>query len=154
MIHHLALCIGLTAQLPSMVLASPKLHHHSHYEVDRSLLEKGYPAYKSFKGFMHAGLIPAVSLVEENGNSKEDVNDYSEYFFWLFRPDVDDSDVKGKPESFRDDTLLIWLNGKYRHQELAQCKSLQKHSHSQFAFFYRKPNRIQVDQDVVLWLVQ
>lgn len=57
---------------------------------------------------MHAGLIPAVSLDDK----KKDVDDYSEYFFWLFRPDGDGDGEKGKPESFRDDTLLIWLNGK------------------------------------------
>lgn len=110
--QRLLLCLGLKAHLLSMTLASPQLHHQSHYEVNRSLLEKGYPAYKSFKGSMHAGLIPAVSLVDENGNAKEDVTDYSEYFFWLFRPDVDEAEEKGKAESFRDDTLLIWLNGK------------------------------------------
>jgi carboxypeptidase C (cathepsin A) len=91
--------------LMAITSASPQLHHPTHYEVDRHLLEKGYPAFKSFKGSMHAGLIPAVSLDDK----KKDVDDYSEYFFWLFRPDGDGE--KGKPESFRDDTLLIWLNG-------------------------------------------
>jgi carboxypeptidase C (cathepsin A) len=95
--------------------SSPQLHHPSHYQVNRSLLENGYPAFKTFKGQMHSGLIPAISLKDANGNVKENVDDYSSYFFWLFRPDGGD-DSEGKPESFRDDTLLIWLNG-----ELHSC---------------------------------
>lgn len=60
---------------------------------------------------MYAGLIPAVSLVDDDGNER-DVNDYSSYFFWLFQPDAPGDSLKeDEPESFRDDTLLIWLNG-------------------------------------------
>ena len=62
---------------------------------------------------MHSGLIPAISLVDEDGNATENIDDHSSYFFWLFRPDRDDEVDKGIPESFRDDTLLIWLNGKF-----------------------------------------
>ena len=99
------LCITSIALVMAMTSATPQLHHHSHYEVDRHLLEKGYSAFKSFKGSMHAGLLPAADI-------KKNADDFSEYFFWLFRPDGDDGEEKGKPESFRDDTLLIWLNGK------------------------------------------
>jgi carboxypeptidase D len=93
--------IALTLAITS---ATPQLHHPSHYEVNRHLLEKNYPAFKTFKGSMYSGLIPAVSV-------EEDTEDFSEYFFWLFRPEVDTVEDEGKPESFRDDTLLIWLNG-------------------------------------------
>eukprot|EP00804_Cyclotella_cryptica_P027686 CCRYP_010298-RB/>CCRYP_010298-RB protein AED:0.04 eAED:0.04 QI:231/0.75/0.8/1/0.75/0.8/5/491/633 len=95
----------------SAASAPPHLHHSSRYEVKRSLLEKGYPAFKTFHGSMHAGLIPAVSLVDDDGNER-DVDDYSSYFFWLFLPDVPgNAPNQSEPESFRDDTLLIWLNG-------------------------------------------
>ena len=62
---------------------------------------------------MYSGLVPAISLEDEDGKKKKDVDDYSEYFFWMFRPDAKEhSSKKGEPESFRDDTLLVWLNGK------------------------------------------
>jgi len=61
---------------------------------------------------MYSGLVPAISLEDEDGKKKKDVDDYSEYFFWMFRPDAKEhSSKKGEPESFRDDTLLVWLNG-------------------------------------------
>ena len=63
---------------------------------------------------MYSGLIPAISLEDEDGKQKNDANDYSEYFFWMFRPDAKEQSSKskkGEPESFRDDTLLVWLNG-------------------------------------------
>jgi hypothetical protein len=111
-----SVCLTLIVISSSLtpIKATPKLHSPSHYEVKRSLLEKNYPAFKTFKGSMHSGLIPAISLVDKDGNEKRGVDDYSEYFFWLFRPDGEEiEDGERKPESFRDDTLLIWLNGEY-----------------------------------------
>jgi carboxypeptidase C (cathepsin A) len=71
------------------------------YEVKRELLEESYPAFKSFKGSMHAGMMPAALIDDESASE-----DYSSYFFWLLRPDVG-----GSPVDFRDDTLLVWFNG-------------------------------------------
>jgi len=89
-----------------------QLKDASQYEVNRQSLEKSYPAYKSFKGLMHAGLMPAALRDDENATN----DDYSSYFFWLFRPDVvdgssDTSIKKETAETFRNDTLLIWFNG-------------------------------------------
>jgi hypothetical protein len=66
---------------------------------------------------MHSGLIPAVSL-------EVDTEDYSEYFFWLFRPEINGGvEDEGRPESFRDDTLLIWLNGEivFVYHDISVC---------------------------------
>lgn len=81
----------------------------SEYAVKRDLLQKSYPAFESFTGEMYAGLMPAALL-------DTDTTDFSEYFFWLFLPEeeeVVDSSDDGETtvESFRNDTLLIWLNG-------------------------------------------
>lgn len=89
-----------------------QLKDASQYQVNRQSLEKSYPAYKSFKGQMHAGLMPAALRDDENAIN----DDYSSYFFWLFRPDVVDSSSdastkKETAETFRNDTLLIWFNG-------------------------------------------
>ena len=76
-------------------------------EVTRSLLEKNYPVFKSFNGTMHAGLMPAALV-----DGTHDLDDFSSYFFWLFQPDANTAaDDKEKVESFRDDALVIWLNG-------------------------------------------
>ena len=61
----------LTTIEASTASARPQLHHSSRYEVKRSLLDKGYPAFKSFHGSMYAGLIPAVSLVDADGNERD-----------------------------------------------------------------------------------
>ena len=90
-----------------------QLKDASQYLVNRQSLEKSYPAYKSFKGLMHAGLMPAALRDDENAIN----DDYSSYFFWLFRPDVMDSSgsdtatKKESAETFRNDTLLVWFNG-------------------------------------------
>ena len=89
-----------------------QLKDASQYQVNRQSLEKSYPAYKSFKGLMHAGLIPAALRDDDNAIN----DDYSSYFFWLFRPDAvdsssDTSTKKETAETFRNDTLLIWFNG-------------------------------------------
>lgn len=84
-----------------------KLKEAADYEVKRDLLEKSYPAYKSFHGAMHAGLMPAAFVDDESA-----ADDYSSYFFWLFRPDVESSDTdEVTDETFRNDTLLLWFNG-------------------------------------------
>ena len=82
------------------VASAFKLKDAAEYEVKRDLLEKSYPAFKSFKGLMHAGMVPAAFVDEST------TDDYSSYFFWLLRPDIESS-----PSDFRDDTLLVWLNG-------------------------------------------
>ena len=80
----------------------------SEYSVKRDLLQKSYPAFESFTGEMYAGLMPAALL-------DTDTTDFSDYFFWLFLPEeeevVDSDDGETTVESFRNDTLLIWLNG-------------------------------------------
>ena len=80
----------------------------SEYAVKRDLLQKSYPAFSSFTGEMYAGLMPAALL-------DTDTTDFSDYFFWLFLPEeeevVDSDDGETTVESFRNDTLLIWLNG-------------------------------------------
>jgi carboxypeptidase C (cathepsin A) len=50
---------------------------------------------------MHAGLMPAAIVDNEN---ESDASDFSSYFFVLYRPDSGES-------IFRNDTLLVWLNG-------------------------------------------
>ena len=72
--------------------------------VKRNLLEQNYPAFSTFNGTMHSGLMPAAVMDDEP-------EDYSSYFFWLFQPDVDADSNDDEAESFRDDTLVIWLNG-------------------------------------------
>lgn len=76
------------------------------YEVKRDLLETSYPVWKSFRGGMHSGIIPAALSGDEKSSSSSGSDDYSSYFFVLFQPDVESSD-----SGFRDDTLLVWLNG-------------------------------------------
>ena len=77
-------------------------------EVNRPLLEKAYPAYATFRGQMHAGLMPAA-LPDD---PKAAGGDYSSYFFWLFQPEGQSAEEEEEtPESFRDDTLLVWFNG-------------------------------------------
>jgi hypothetical protein len=65
-----------------------KLPHRNDLKVKRNLLEKNYPAFKTFEGDMHAGLIPAVLL----GSNTSNAEDFSSYFFWLFQPDTDSTE--------------------------------------------------------------
>ena len=84
-----------------------KLKDAADYAVKRGLLERSYPAYKSFRGLMHSGLMPAAII-----DDKSSYNDFSSYFFMLLRPDGESSDADERTdETFRNDTLLIWLNG-------------------------------------------
>mmetsp|Transcript_10256 Transcript_10256/g.22808 ORF Transcript_10256/g.22808 Transcript_10256/m.22808 type:complete len:613 (-) Transcript_10256:224-2062(-) len=85
-----------------------QLKDRADYEVKRDLLEKSYPAYESFHGAMHAGLMPAALM-----DDKSAADDFSSYFFWLFQPDVEASSDTDEQtdESFRNDTLIIWFNG-------------------------------------------
>jgi carboxypeptidase C (cathepsin A) len=87
-----------------------KLKDESDYAVRRDLLELSYPAYKSFRGLMHSGLMPAAVVTDDMTIGRDD---FSSYFFVLLRPDGDDgNDAEGRTdETFRNDTLLIWLNG-------------------------------------------
>ncbi|KAL7551699.1 hypothetical protein ACHAWF_014881 [Thalassiosira exigua] len=88
------------------VVAAFQLKDAADYEVNRDLLEESYPAYKSFHGAMHAGLMPAWI---DDGSASDD---YSSYSFWLFQPDVESGDPDDDAdESFRNDTLLVWFNG-------------------------------------------
>ena len=64
---------------------APKLPHRSDLKVKRALLESVYPEFSTFKGDMHAGLLPAVLIDDETSNSE----DFSSYMFWLFQPDAD-----------------------------------------------------------------
>ena len=86
------------------------------FEVSRNRLEEKYPVFQSFDGEMHAGLLPAA-IVDKTKKDGKDNNDYSSYFFWLFQPNADslskgrDNEENLTDESFRDDTLVIWLNG-------------------------------------------
>ena len=66
-----------------------ELPHRSDLEVNRNLLEDAYPAFKTFKGDMHAGMIPAVLFDNDDSSNSED---YSSYMFWLFQPDVHETD--------------------------------------------------------------
>ena len=75
---------------------------------------------------MYAGLLPAAFVDKRetkiagasrsNGSIEGGGGNFSMYFFWLFQPNADnlirnnDADVNSD-ESFRDDTLVIWLNG-------------------------------------------
>mmetsp|Transcript_8724 Transcript_8724/g.15312 ORF Transcript_8724/g.15312 Transcript_8724/m.15312 type:complete len:604 (+) Transcript_8724:262-2073(+) len=88
----------IAAAIGNSVTGAFTLKDSADYEVKRDLLETRYPAYKSFHGSMHAGLMPATL----SNNTSES----SSYFFWMFRPDVDSSDT-----DFRNDTLLVWFNG-------------------------------------------
>lgn len=87
-----------------------QLKDAAEYEVKRDLLEQGYPVYNSFRGRMHAGLMPAA--LTSDTTSALSSEDYSSYFFVLYRPDADGS-TSGEqtPENFRDDTLIVWFNG-------------------------------------------
>ena len=76
-----------------------KLKDAADYAIKRDLLERSYPAYKSFRGLMHSGLMPAAII-----DDKSSYNDFSSYFFVLYRPDSGES-------IFHNDTLLVWLNG-------------------------------------------
>jgi carboxypeptidase C (cathepsin A) len=101
----------------------------SEYAVKRDLLQKSYPAFESFTGEMYAGLMPAALL-------DTDTTDFSDYFFWLFLPEGDSSDDgETTVESFRNDTLLIWLNGgpgvsNYQYSTInvvcVSCKEMMK----------------------------
>lgn len=68
------------------VEAQIELPRQDDLKVKRHLLEKHHPAFKTFKGDMHAGLIPAVL---DSAGSRSD--DFSSYMFWMFQPDVDAS---------------------------------------------------------------
>ena len=91
----------IAAAIGNNVTGAFTLKDPADYEVKRDLLETKYPAYKSFHGSMHAGLMPATL-----SNNASTSDDFSSYFFWMFRPDVDSSDT-----DFRNDTLLVWFNG-------------------------------------------
>ena len=52
--------IVATAATNLGVASAFKLKDAAEYEVKRDLLEKSYPAFKSFKGLMHAGMVPAA----------------------------------------------------------------------------------------------
>ncbi|KAL7541891.1 hypothetical protein ACHAXR_011336 [Thalassiosira sp. AJA248-18] len=99
MLPKMLIALGVVAAANIGTANAFQLKDAADYEVKRSLLEKSYPAFKSFHGAMHAGLMPAA-LPDDTSN------DFSSYFFWLFRPDEKLTD-----ETFRNDTLLIWLNG-------------------------------------------
>lgn len=84
-----------------------KLKDAADYAIKRDLLERSYPAYKSFRGLMHSGLMPAAII-----DDKSSYNDFSSYFFVLLRPDGECSEADERTdETFRNDTLVIWLNG-------------------------------------------
>lgn len=68
------------------VQAQIELPRQDDLKVKRHLLEKQHPAFKTFKGDMFAGLIPAVL---DSADSSSD--DFSSYMFWMFQPDVDAS---------------------------------------------------------------
>ena len=68
------------------VQAQIKLPRQDNLKVKRHILEKHHPAFKTFKGDMHAGLIPVVL---DSADSSTD--DFSAYMFWMFQPDVDAS---------------------------------------------------------------
>jgi hypothetical protein len=87
-------------------VTSLKLNKASDYEVRRGLLEEKYPAFQSFRGLMHAGMMPAGIIDNDMGHDEE----FSSYFFWLLRPDKDATSEQSST-TFRNDTLLIWLNG-------------------------------------------
>ncbi len=90
-----------------MAADSIQLKDAAEYEVKRELLEGSYPAYKSFKGDMHAGLMPAALI-----DDKDLAEDFSSYFFWLFQPHHEEESAnEDAVEAFRNDTLLIWFNG-------------------------------------------
>jgi len=98
----LQLALGLiAAAIGGSIAKEFQLQDIADYEVNRALLEKSYPAFKSFHGSMHAGLMPAAIFDDEN---ESDASDFSSYFFMLYRPDSGES-------IFRNDTLLVWLNG-------------------------------------------
>jgi hypothetical protein len=92
------------------VVRGIKLKVESDYAVRRDLLELSYPAYKSFRGLMHSGLMPATAVIDDKSIGRDD---FSSYFFVLLRPDGDESNdaEERTDETFRNDTLLIWLNG-------------------------------------------
>jgi carboxypeptidase C (cathepsin A) len=100
----LQIALGLiAAAIGGSIAKEFQLQDVADYEVNRALLEKSYPAFKSFHGSMHAGLIPAAIVDDEN---ESDASDFSSYFFVLFLPDTGES-----LHAFRNDTLLVWLNG-------------------------------------------
>ena len=77
--------IGADGNHASSSSQAPKLPHRSDLKVKRTLLESVYPEFSTFKGDMHAGLLPAVLIDDETSNSE----DFSSYMFWLFQPDPD-----------------------------------------------------------------
>ena len=101
--------IALGAITSSITIRSAiafQLKDATEYEVKRELLEESYPAYKSFKGDMHAGLMPAAFV-----DDKDAAEDFSSYFFWLFQPHGKGNANEDAVEAFRNDTLLVWFNG-------------------------------------------
>lgn len=95
--------------LATLATAAPKLKDAADYLVKREILEEKYPAFKSFRGVMHAGMMPAGIIDDET-----DDDEFSSYFFWLLRPRVDATEpeqIADSASAFRNDTLLIWLNG-------------------------------------------
>lgn len=96
----------IAATIGSGIAKENKLKDAADYAVKRNLLERSYPAYKSFRGLMHSGLMPAAII-----DDKSRYDDLSSYFFVLLRPDGESSDDEETDETFRNDTLVIWLNG-------------------------------------------
>jgi hypothetical protein len=78
----------IVAAISGGVAYGIKLKDASDFAVDRDLLERGYPAYKSFRGLMHSELMP-VATMDDRGGGDDDI---SSYFFVLLRPDVGEGD--------------------------------------------------------------
>ena len=96
--------IGADGNHASSSSQAPKLPHRSDLKVKRTLLESVYPEFSTFKGDMHAGLLPAVLIDDETSNSE----DFSSYMFWLFQPDPD-ATVEVSVEMFSMLHLHIFL---------------------------------------------
>mmetsp|Transcript_17224 Transcript_17224/g.41340 ORF Transcript_17224/g.41340 Transcript_17224/m.41340 type:complete len:165 (-) Transcript_17224:594-1088(-) len=68
----LLLSLGLTA---AVVQASFQLKDATDYEVNRKLLERNYPAFETFHGSMHAGLMPAALINDDDDDASGDDDD-------------------------------------------------------------------------------
>ena len=97
-----------TAAAASHGIVHPKLPHRSDLKVKRHLLEEVYPAFETFNGDMHSGMIPAVFLDDETSNS----DDFSSYMFWLFQPDADAANEVSYSSAFN---IVLALQLHYRY---------------------------------------